>query len=143
MEVRDAVEADADQLAAIGDAPTDVMRELVHDRTVRVAVETRTSGPHDDTPAGDGDDEEVVGFVSYDARERTVHVTQLAGTVEACERLLGAPTRFAESEGMTVEFLAATDDDPVREAAASVGFREVGPGPTFAGQSTVRYRYEP
>ena len=143
MEVRDAVEADADQLAAIGDAPTDVMRELVHDRTVRVALETRASGPHDDTPAGEGDDEEVVGFVSYDARDRTVHVTQLAGTVEACERLLAAPTRFAASEGMTVEFLAGTDDDPVREAAAAVGFREVGPGPAFAGQSTVRYRYEP
>ena len=143
MEVRDAVEADADQLAAIGDAPTDVMRELVHDRTVRVAVEEHTSGPHDDTPAGEGTDEKVVGFVSYDARERTVHVTQLAGTVEACERLLAAPTRFAASEGMRVEFLAATDDDPVREAAAAVGFREVGAGPTFAGQSTVRYRYKP
>ncbi|MFB6168438.1 MAG: hypothetical protein ABEJ43_06275 [Haloferacaceae archaeon] len=143
MEVRDAVEADADQLAAIGDAPTDVMRELVHDRTVRVAVEERASGPNDDTPGADGDDEEVVGFVSYDARDRTVHVTQLAGTTAACERLLAAPTRFAASEGMTVEFLAATDDDPVREAAAAVGFREVGGGPTFAGQPTIRYRYEP
>lgn len=143
MEVRDAVEADADQLAAIGDAPTDVMRELVHDRTVRVAVEERTSGPHDDTSGGKGIEEKIVGFVSYDARERTVHVTQLAGTVEACERLLAAPTRFAASEGMRVEFLAATDDDPVREAAAAVGFREVGNGPTFDGQSTVRYRYKP
>lgn len=143
MEVRDAVENDAEQLAAIGDAPADVMRELVHDRTVRVAVETRASGPNDDASATDDGDEAVVGFVSYDAREQTVHVTQLGGTVEACERLLAAPTRFAASEGMVVEFLAETDDDPAREAAAAVGFREVGPGPTFAGQSTVRYRYEP
>jgi hypothetical protein len=140
MDVRDAVEADADHLAAIGDAPTDVMRELVHDRTVRVAVRERDSGPNDDTGA---DEEEVVGFVSYDARERTVHVTQLAGTTEACQRLLAAPTRFAASEGMAVEFLAESDDDPAREAASAVGFREVGPGPTFAGRRTVRYRYEP
>ena len=143
MEVRDAMEADAAQLAAIGDAPTDVMRELVHDRTVRVAVQNRTSGPHDDTSAGGGSDEEVVGFVSYDARERTVHVTQLAGAVDACERLLAAPTRFAAGDGMRVEFLAAVDDDPARAAAAAVGFREVGDGPTFAGESMVRYRYNP
>jgi hypothetical protein len=141
MDVRDAVEADADHLAAIGDAPTDVMRELVHDRTVRVAVRERDPGPNDDT--ADGDDEEVVGFVSYDARERTVHVTQLAGTTEACQRLLAAPTRFAASEGMAVEFLAEGDDDTARDAASAVGFREVGPGPTFAGRTTVRYRYEP
>jgi hypothetical protein len=141
MEMRDAVEADADALAAIGDAPTDVMRELVHDRTVRVAVRERASGPNDDT--ADGDDEEVVGFVSYDAREQTVHVTQLAGTADACERLLAAPTRFAAGEGMGVEFLAGEDDTPAREAAAAVGFDEVGPGPRFDGRGTVRYRYEP
>lgn len=142
MDVRDAVEDDADRLAAIGDAPADVMRELVHDRTVRVAVEERASGPNDDASAA-GDDETVVGFVSYDARDRTVHVTQLGGTVEACERLLAAPARFAASEGMAVEFLATSDDNRAREAAAAVGFHEVGAGPSFAGQSTVRYRYKP
>ncbi|ESS06460.1 MAG: hypothetical protein A07HB70_01180 [uncultured archaeon A07HB70] len=141
MDVRDAVEADADALAAIGDAPMDVMRELVHDRTVRVATRLRESGPNDDTGGDDG--EEVVGFVSYDARERTVHVTQLAGTTEACQRLLAAPTRFAASEEMDVEFLAESDHDSAREAATAVGFAEVGPGPTFAGRRTVRYRYEP
>ena len=141
MEMRDAVEADADDLAAIGGAPTDVMRELVHDRTVRVAVDERESGPHDDTE--DGEREAVVGFVSYDARERTVHVTQLAGTTAACERLLAAPTRFAAGEEMDVELLAETDDDAAREAAAAVGFREVGDGPSFAGRSTIRYRYRP
>ena len=35
MDVRDAVEADADRLAALTGSPRDVMRNLVHDRTVR------------------------------------------------------------------------------------------------------------
>ena len=120
MEVRDAMEADAAQLAAIGDAPTDVMRELVHDRTVRVAVQNRTSGPHDDTSAGGGSGEDIVGFVSYDARERTVHVTQLAGAVAACERPLAAPTRFAAVAGILVQFLAAVDDHPARLSPSAV-----------------------
>ena len=49
MEVRDALEADAERLASLTDAPGDVMRNLVHDRTVRVAE--------------DGD--EIVAFVSF------------------------------------------------------------------------------
>ena len=39
MEIRDAVEADAGRLADLADSPPDVMRNLVHDRTVRVATE--------------------------------------------------------------------------------------------------------
>ena len=39
MEIRDAIEADAERLAALTGAPADVMRNLVHDRTVRVAAE--------------------------------------------------------------------------------------------------------
>lgn len=125
MEVRDAVEADAERLAALTGAPEDVMRNLVHDRTVRVAT-----------------DDGIVGFVSFDAREETVHVTQIEGPTDACERLLAEPVSFAETEGMTVELLAAESNDALRTAAERVGFREVGPGPRFEGTPTVRYRLE-
>jgi hypothetical protein len=140
MQVRDAVEADADALAALADAPRDVMRNLVHDRTVRVATRDTDPGPHEDA-RGDGAD--VVGFVSFDARERTVHVTQLAGTRDACERLLAEPVRFAANESMDVELLVAHDDGAARDAAAAVGFDRVGSGPRFDGAKTVRYKLTP
>ncbi len=127
MNVRDAVEADADRLAALTDAPTDVMRNLIHDRTVRVADE-------DDT---------VEGFVSYDAENSTVHVTQLEGDAELCETLLAEPTRFAAREGMTVELLAMEADDATRTAAERAAFERQGSGPRFDGTPTIRYRWEP
>ena len=133
MEIRDAVEEDAEQLSVLADAPADVMRNLVHDRTVRVVE------PRDDTP---GDRPELEGFVSYDARGGTVYVTQLGGTAEACERLLNEPIRFATSEDMAVELLVEEDDDVVRAAAERVGFSERGPGPAFDGSPTVRYRID-
>ncbi len=128
MEIRDAVEADAERLARLTDAPTDVMRNLVHDRTVRVATAD--------------DDDEIRGFVSYDARRRTVHVTQLEGDRATCERLLGEPTRFARTEGMDVELLVAENDETTRNAAESAAFERDGPGPRFDGLRTVRYRLE-
>ena len=127
MEIRDAIEADAERLADLTGAPTDVMRNLVHDRTVRVAAE--------------GD--EVRGFVSYDAQERTVHVTQLEGDADLCERLLEEPTRFAGREGMDVELLVPEADDHTREAAERSDFGKYGPGPRFDGTRTTRYRWEP
>jgi hypothetical protein len=142
MEVRDAVEADADALSAIADVPADVLRNLIHDRTVRVAQrEATAAGPNADT--GGDDDGDVVGFVSFDVRNSTVHVTQLAGTAAACERLLAEPVRYATGEGMTVELLVIEDDDTIREAAETAGFSRSGPGPTFDGKSTVRYRLDP
>jgi hypothetical protein len=142
MEVRDAVEADADALSAIADVPADVVRNLIHDRTVRVARrETTTAGPNADTADDEGRD--VAGFVSFDVRDGTVHVTQLAGTTTACERLLAEPVRFATTEGMTVELLAIADDESIREAAEEAGFSRHGSGPRFDGQSTVRYRLDP
>jgi hypothetical protein len=140
MLVRDAVEADADALAALAAAPHDVMRNLVHDRTVRVATRETDPGPHADTA---GDDADLLGFVSFDARGQTVHVTQLAGTRDACERLLAEPVRFAANEGMLVELLVADDDESVREAASAVGFERAGNGPRFDGTGTVRYRLSP
>ena len=125
MEIRDAIEADAERLAALTGAPADVMRNLVHDRMVRVA-----------------DDDGVEGFVSYDATDRTVHVTQLEGDPAVCERLLEEPTRFAGREGMDVELLVSEDDAATHEAIERTEFNEYGPGPRFDGTRTTRYRWE-
>jgi hypothetical protein len=127
MNVRDAVEADAERLAALTGAPTDVMRNLVHDRTVRVAEIDGT----------------VAGFVSYDAADSTVHVTQLEGDAELCERLLAEPRRFGDRESMEVELLAMESDDAAKTAAERAAFRRCGSGPRFDGDRTVRYRWEP
>jgi hypothetical protein len=127
MDVRDAVEADAERLAELTGSPEDVMRNLVHDRTVRVAE----SG------------EEVRGFVSYDARDETVHVTQLEGDGDASDRLIEEPVRFARTEGMTVELLVPEGESDTRAAAEAAGFERTGTGPAFEGQPTVRYRLDP
>lgn len=126
MDVRDAVEADADRLAELTGAPTDVTRNLVHDRTVRVAVE----------------DDEIVGFVSFDARTDTVHVTQLEGAPGVCERLLNEPIRFARREGMAVELLVPEPRDDVLTALEGSGFSRVGNGPRFEGMETIKFRLE-
>ncbi|WP_049997953.1 GNAT family N-acetyltransferase [Halococcus sediminicola] len=126
MEVRDAVEADAGRLAALGDAPAETMRNLVHDRTVRVADE------------GDS----VVGFVSFDARRDAVHVTQFDGQPKAVERLLDEPARFARNEGMAAELLVEASNEGLRRAATEAGFREVGSGPRFDGAATVKFRLD-
>ncbi len=140
MRVRDAVEADAEAMAAIADAPPDVMRNLVHDRTVRVAEsEIRDTDPNQDA---DGDGPDLLGFVSFDADDGTVHVTQLEGTAAACEQLLSEPVRFAQNEDMAVELLAPDDEPQVGDAAEAVGFTRTGSGPRFRGTRTVRYRME-
>jgi len=127
MEIRDAVEADAGRLAELADSPPDVMRNLVHDRTVRVATA----------------EDDVEGFVSYDAKQGTVHVTQLAGPTTVCERLLEEPISFAEREHMAVELLVPAGQPDVEAAVEATGFTDSGSGPKFAGESTVRYRMEP
>ncbi len=153
MEVRDAVEADATAMAAIADAPVDVMRNLVHDRTVRVAeveqgdedpnldidVETTTVDRDDDDR---DDDRQMVGFVSFDARQSTVHVTQIEGSSGAVERLLEEPIRFATEEGMSVELLLTETDDGRRDTVERVGFQAVGSGPRFEGVPTTRFRMD-
>mgnify|MGYP000622157094 CR=1 FL=1 len=145
MQVRDAVERDAPAMASLGDVPESVLRNLVHDRSVRVLVE---GGDREDS-----EDDDVLGFVSFDAREEAVHVTEFGGDREACERLLAEPLNFAERESLPVEVLlrAGEDggsptraaDDVMRQAVEAVGFAEVGPGPRFRGERTRRYRYEP
>jgi hypothetical protein len=127
MEVRDALEADAEALAGLADAPQDVMRNLVHDRTVRVAVV----------------DDEIRGFVSFDAREGTVHVTQLAGDPDAMDRLLAEPVAFASAEHMVVELLVPESESALPDAAIAAGFERRGDGPRFDGEATARYRLDP
>jgi hypothetical protein len=163
MEVRDAIESDAEALAGIAEAPTDVMRNVIHDRTVRVASDggggaTDTADADGSTAGGEGEDEDenedeaesgaddagdVAGFVSFDAREDAVHITQFGGTSEAYDLLLAEPARFAEKEGMSVEMLVDAGDDSRRSALEAAGFAYEGPGPTFEGRETVRYRQAP
>lgn len=129
MEIRDAVEADAGRMADLTGSPTDVMRNLVHDRTVRVAVDYAESGS-------------MLGFVSYDAKRETVHVTQLEGEAAACEHLLEEPLEFARRESMAVEVLVASDDEQSRLIVTDAGLTERGEGPRFGGTRTVRYGVE-
>jgi hypothetical protein len=141
MEVRDAVESDAEELASIADIPADVLRNLIHDRMVRVAVRPGTdAGPNADT---EETETALLGFVSYDVKDTTVHVTQLAGSRDACERLLAEPVRFAASERMGVELLVPESDERIRSAAESAGFDRRGTGPRFDGEQTVRYGCDP
>jgi len=134
MRVRDAVERDAPAMAALTDAPEPVFRNVVHERSVRVLVEESADAD------GTG---ELCGFVSFDAREDTVHVTQFGGDSDACERLLAEPLAFARTEGLTVEVLLRDGDDAMRAALDAVGFEDAGAGPRFRGEETQRYRYEP
>ncbi|RLM56788.1 hypothetical protein DVK02_09910 [Halobellus sp. Atlit-31R] len=144
VSVRDAVEADAETLGSIVDLPADALRNVVHDRTVRLAVERTETGPNTDTDTdADADAESVLGFVAFDVRSGTVHVTQLAGDAEVAERLLAEPVRFAVNEGFDVAFVVPDSDDDAEAAAEAAGFEATGPGPHFDGQSTTRYRFDP
>lgn len=145
MKIRDALEADADALAAIANSPTDVMRNLVHDRTVRVA-EDGTHDPNADVSSAEyesSEPEDLLGFVSFDAQEETVHVTQIDGTADACERLLAEPVRFAEQESMAVELLVPAEAESVETAAERLGFDRNGVGPRFDGARSTKFRLEP
>jgi len=136
MEVRDAVERDATAMAALTDAPEPVLRNVIHERSVRVLVEEGDEGE------ADGEADDVRGFVSFDAREDAVFVTQFGGDREACERLLAEPLGFARAEGLPVELVLREGDDAMRAAAAATGFEAAGSGPRFRGESTRTYRYE-
>jgi hypothetical protein len=143
MNVRDAVEGDAPALAALTDAPPTVLRNVIHDRSVRLLVDDGDEGTwasdegDESVPAGD-----VHGFVSFDVRDGVVHLTQFGGDRAACERLLAEPLRFARAEGFPVEALVGEDDDALRAALEAAGFEQFGRGPTFGGSPTERYRFE-
>jgi hypothetical protein len=156
MQVRPAVEADAGAMAALADRPVDVLRDVIHDRSVRVAVgDADADGvplrSSDQAAAGattaiddetDGEPGTLSGFVCYDATREAVHVTALVGSEAACERLLDPPITFGECESLPVE-LVAGDDGAAAGAARAVGFEDCGDGPRFEGRATRRFRYRP
>jgi hypothetical protein len=148
MRLRDAVEDDREALGELADAPAEVMANVVHDRTVRVAEceaddgeQSDESGETDETDKTD-DESDVVGFVGFDAMPGTVRVTYLRGTRAARERLLEEPVRFARKEGMAVEALVPEDESETREVVENAGFNRVGTGPRFDGSRTIEYRLD-
>ncbi|MGM0446763.1 MAG: hypothetical protein ACQERM_00745 [Methanobacteriota archaeon] len=151
MRVRDAVEADAAALGSMTGRPEGVVRDMIHDRSVRVAVPDEAA---DRVGAGDEDEsasrsadadtpvDAVDGFVAFDARGGVVHVTNVEGDSDAVRRLFEEPVRFGTREGMSVEAILPTNGSAV-EAAEAVGFETVGSGPRIDGASTTRYRFDP
>ncbi|EMA60440.1 hypothetical protein C470_09010 [Halorubrum distributum JCM 13561] len=151
MRVRDAVEADAAALGSMTGRPEGVVRNMIHDRSVRVGVTDEATGRDDASdgadPAGRSADDDtpvdaVAAFVAFDVRDGVVHVTNVEGDPEAVRRLFEEPVRFATREGMTVEAVLPTDGTAV-DAAEAVGFAAVGSGPRIDGASTARYRFDP
>ncbi|ELZ54445.1 MULTISPECIES: hypothetical protein [Halorubrum] len=140
MRVRDAVEADATAVASMTGRPSGVVRDMIHDRSVRVATTEEEPAERDDgadTPA-----DAVAGFVAFDVRDGVVHVTNVDGTPDAVGRLFEEPVGFATREGMSVEAVLPTDGT-ASKAAASLGFEAIGSGPRIDGASTTRYRFDP
>ncbi|MFC4450518.1 hypothetical protein [Halorussus aquaticus] len=142
MNVRDAVEDDGEVLGELADAPAEVMRNVVHDRTVRVAEADADDQSADTESGGDDEEAEIVGFVGFDAMPGTVRVTYLRGTREARERLLEEPVRFARKEDMAVEALVPEDEAETREVVEAAGFQRAGTGPRFEGGRTLEYRLD-
>lgn len=156
MRIRDALESDADALAAVIDRPRGVMVDMIHDRSVRVAVpeseregdataettehaetaETAETAEHNETA-----EPSVNGFIAFDVHGTTVHVTDFGGGEAAVRRLFEEPQRFADRESMHVE-VVVPDDEGDEAIVESVGFEPVGPGPKFDGRTTTRYRIE-
>jgi hypothetical protein len=162
MRIRDALESDADALATAIDRPRDVVRNMIHDRSVRVAVadggdESDGDGADDGDAGADngnaeadgdegradgGDGEEAVrGFVAFDVRGDTVHVTDFDGSGSTVERLFEEPRRFARREEMGVE-VVIPNDEATSEVVEAAGFAAAGRGPRFEGRRTTRYRIE-
>lgn len=165
MRVRDAIEEDGELLGELADAPAEVMRNVVHDRTVRVAEREdegdasesesdESTSDENESDAGesegdadeneaDADEPEIAGFVGFDAMPGTVRVTYLRGSQEARERLLDEPVRFAQKEGMSVEVLVPEGEETTKDVVEAAGFRQVGTGPQFEGGRTYEYRLDP
>jgi hypothetical protein len=149
MRIRDALESDAEALADVTGRPADVLVDTIHDRTVRVATRgrdrSRDGGSRgEDGGAGGGPDatDGVEGFVAFDVRARTVHVTGLAGTRPVLERLVEEPKRFAKREGMDVEAVVVDGERDRAGALEAAGFTAAGSGPRFEGSPTTRFRLD-
>ena len=65
--IRDAVESDAETLGSIVDLPADALRNVVHDRTVRLAVEPASDpGPNADVESWLADALDTAVVADYD-----------------------------------------------------------------------------
>jgi len=152
MRIRDALEADSGAIAAATDRPRSVVIDTIHERSVRVAVaetDEEWSGSDGDRWEEHGGPKEiesdaggdrVIGFVAFDARGDTVHVSDFAGENAVVRRLLDTPLRFAARERMSLEVVVPTDDD--RPVLSEMGFEAIGSGPRFRGRETTRYRID-
>ncbi len=142
MRIRDALESDAETLGAEIDRPRGVVIDMIHDRSVRVAISDDDGAPGDETDPANGDDgSSVKGFVAFDVRGETVHVTDFDGDEPTIRRLFEEPRRFASREGMNVE-VVVPDDESTSALIEAVGFEAIGGGPRFDGRETTRYRIE-
>ena len=142
---RDAREDDADDIAEMAnlyvmseDLSVGSMRDLVQDRTIKVAVaegdgEEKTDGEKHGT---------IVGYVSYHAVDDTVVVQHVCVVPEyrdtdVPERLVDFPVEFADDEGMKTR--AAVDEGSwFTEFLPTQGFEEKGEA-RFAGETLVMY----
>ena len=137
---RDAREDDAVDITEIAnsyvmseDLSVDSMRDLVQDRTIKVAEE------------GDGEDDEdsrIVGYVSYHAVDDTVVVQHICVVPEyrdtdVPERLVTFPVEFADEEGMRTR-AAVNENSWFTEFLPTEGFEEKGTA-RFAGETLVMY----
>lgn len=150
MHVRDAVEADADALATLVEVPVEVMENVVHDRTVRVAEADGSGDDADSGGSGDADGDgdrdtdtaEIRGFVGFDADRETVSITHLRGPPSVQERLLDAPVEFARTVSMPVEMLVPEGNHDTQDVLEAADFEPIGLGPQFEGQQTLVFRRE-
>lgn len=145
MRIRDALESDADALAAVIHRPRGVVVDMIHDRSVRVAVpeseRDATAETAENAETAETTEPSVNGFIAFDVHGKTVHVTDFGGGEAAVRRLFEEPQRFADRESMDVE-VVVPDDEGDEAIVESVGFESVGPGPRFHGGTTTRYRIE-
>lgn len=126
-EFRDAREEDAPRLAQIANEQVlneslsaESMRELVHERTIVVAVRENEGQKKEENG------EEVVGYVSYEARMEFVVVQHLAVIPECepevLERLLEFPIEFADSEVLKTRIVSEKEDSETRSLVERYGF---------------------
>ena len=152
MRIRDALESDAEALATAVDRPRETVINMIHDRSVRVAVsddETRERpggeerGSDGETERRSGSDTATVdGFIAFDVYGGAVHVTDFEGSESVVRRLFEEPCRFASREGLAVE-VVVPDDEQSGSVVEGAGFEPVGSGPRFEGRPTTRYRIGP
>jgi N-acetylglutamate synthase-like GNAT family acetyltransferase len=132
---RDAREDDADEVAEIAncyvlpqDMSVESMRDLVQDRTMKVAVDEEE----------EDDDGDIVGYVSYRVVEDTVVVQHVCVVPEyrdtkVPKELVSFPAEFADEEGLRTR-VAVGEDSWFAEFLPDEGFDEQGEA-RFAGET--------